>query len=228
MLAALAFGLGFIALTMASSELFTENFLIPVTAVVAGKAKWYQLPRLWAGTLITNLVGGWLVVALVVIALPDLHQVAVTTGTATVAGGITAKTFASAVLGGLVITLMTWMERGTQSAPAKLVAAIGAAFLLAAAHLHHAVVISLEAFAALQVGAHFGYASWAGMFGWAVLGNMVGGLLLVTVLRLVQVGRDTIEVEREQNEADDGAHGQAVVLNLTAEGEVERRPVTTT
>jgi formate/nitrite transporter FocA (FNT family) len=35
LLAGLAFSSGFIALTMARSELFTENFLIPVVAVVA-------------------------------------------------------------------------------------------------------------------------------------------------------------------------------------------------
>src|SRR5205823_4404668 len=34
LLGALAFGLGFIALTLAGSELFTENFLIPITAVI--------------------------------------------------------------------------------------------------------------------------------------------------------------------------------------------------
>src|SRR4051794_34074872 len=32
LLAALAFGIGFIALTLANSELFTENFLVPIAA----------------------------------------------------------------------------------------------------------------------------------------------------------------------------------------------------
>ena len=36
LLGALAFGIGFIALTLANSELFTENFLVPVAAVAAG------------------------------------------------------------------------------------------------------------------------------------------------------------------------------------------------
>ncbi|MGH3994542.1 MAG: hypothetical protein ACRDSN_19045, partial [Pseudonocardiaceae bacterium] len=46
---------------------------------------------------------------------------------------------------------------------------------------------SLLCFAALQAGAPFGYADWLGMFAFAVLGNMIGGLGLVTVLRLLQV-----------------------------------------
>ena len=57
---------------------------------------------------------------------------------------------------------MTWMERGTDSMPAKLVAAAVAAFLLASGKLNHVIVISLEVFAALQAGAPFGYADcWA-------------------------------------------------------------------
>src|SRR3954471_15931078 len=34
--ASLAFAIGFVALTLASSELFTENYLVPIAAVVAG------------------------------------------------------------------------------------------------------------------------------------------------------------------------------------------------
>ncbi|MEH0819115.1 MULTISPECIES: formate/nitrite transporter family protein [unclassified Micromonospora] len=37
LLAGLAFGIGFVALLLARSELFTENFLVPVTAVAAGR-----------------------------------------------------------------------------------------------------------------------------------------------------------------------------------------------
>ena len=66
LLAGLAFGIGFIALMLARSELFTEGFLVPVTAVVAGRAGVGQLAKLWGGTLVANLVGGWLVMWLVV------------------------------------------------------------------------------------------------------------------------------------------------------------------
>ena len=43
LLAGLAFSIGFIALLLARSELFTEGFLVPVTAVVAGRAGIGQL-----------------------------------------------------------------------------------------------------------------------------------------------------------------------------------------
>jgi formate/nitrite transporter FocA (FNT family) len=58
LLAAAAFPIGFIALLLARSELFTENFLVPVTARIAGRGSWPQLVRLWLVTLAANLVGG--------------------------------------------------------------------------------------------------------------------------------------------------------------------------
>ena len=58
LLAGLAFGVGFVGLLLARSELFTEGFLVPVTAVVAGRAGPAQLGKLWAGTLVGNLDGG--------------------------------------------------------------------------------------------------------------------------------------------------------------------------
>ena len=48
-LGALAFSIGFIALTLARSELFTENFFVPVAATVARKATVGALLRLWGG-----------------------------------------------------------------------------------------------------------------------------------------------------------------------------------
>lgn len=195
LLASLAFGIGFIALMLAQSELFTENFLVPVAAVTAQRASVGQLFRLWLGTATTNLASGWLMMGLILVGHPDLERAAVDLGTKY--GSFPAgRGFALAVLGGIVITLMTWMERATESMPAKLVVATSTAFLLAAASLSHTVVASLFIFAALHAGAPFGYADWAEVAALVTAGNLVGGLGLVTLLRLVQVGSRRIEDEQ--------------------------------
>src|SRR3954468_24662885 len=75
-LAGLAFSIGFIALTLAHSELFTEGFLIPVAAVVARKANILALLRLWGMSIVGNLAGGWLIMWIATVAFPDLHNVA--------------------------------------------------------------------------------------------------------------------------------------------------------
>jgi formate/nitrite transporter FocA (FNT family) len=71
LLAGLAFSIGFLALLLGKSELFTEGFLIPVTTVVAKRASWAQLGKLWFGTLAANLMGGWAIMWLAMTAYPD-------------------------------------------------------------------------------------------------------------------------------------------------------------
>lgn len=201
-LGALAFGIGFVALMLGRSELFTENFLVPVATVVSGRASPLSLLRLWAGTACANLVGGYVVASLIMGALPRLHDTALETAAFYPSLGIGWTSFSLAMVGGVVITVMTWMERGSRSEFGRIVAALSAGFLLAAAPLNHVIVVSLEMFAALQVGAPFGYAAWAGVAAWAALGNVVGGLLLVTVLRLIQVGGGEINEQRRRAERE--------------------------
>lgn len=197
LLGGLAFSIGFIALALARSELFTEDFLIPVTTVIARQARLRGLLRLWAGTLAGNLIGGWVFILLVIVGLPRLHAQAIESGTYYVHLGIGLHAFALAIIGGTVITLMTWMQHGTDSVPAKLAAAVTGAFLLAAGQLDHAIVNSLLMFAALQTNhAPFGYLQWAETAGWAALGNIIGGVGLVTLLRIVQVP-NVLKAERE-------------------------------
>jgi formate-nitrite transporter family protein len=187
LLGGLAFSTGIIALTLARSELFTEDFLIPVAAVIARTASVLSLGRLWAVTAMTNLAGGWVITAIVMAGFPALRSTAVETGTTYVELGITWKAFSLALVGGMLLTLMTHLQHSTESDGVRLVPAVVMGFLLGAGKVNHAIVGSLICFAALQVGAPFGYADWLGLFAFAAFGNMVGGLGLVTLLRLLQV-----------------------------------------
>src|SRR4051812_48044853 len=73
LLGALAFGLGFVALTLAGSELFTENFLIPITAVITIRRHGpMRLVRLWIGTLVANVIAGFAMMFAVITAYPGL------------------------------------------------------------------------------------------------------------------------------------------------------------
>ncbi len=201
LLGGLAFGSGFITLALARSELFTEGFLLPVGAVIARKGKLHSLIRLWVVTFAANLASGWVITYLIVAGLPGLRSTAVSAGRYyAVSIGLGGRAFALAVLGGVVITLMTWMQHSTDSVLGPLVAAEVTGFLLGAAKLNHTVVASLIMFAALHTGhAGFGYGQWARAAGWAALGNLVGGIGLVTCLRLLQVPH-RLRLERERPE----------------------------
>jgi formate/nitrite transporter FocA (FNT family) len=197
LLAGLAFTIGFIALTLARSELFTEDFLVPVTTVIARQARFRMLIRLWVGTLVANLVGGWLFTYLIMKGFPQFAETAIKAGSFYVDLGLGVKAFSLAVIGGAVITLMTWMQHTTESTGVRLVPAITGGFLLAGAQLNHAIVNSLLMFAALHTGhAPFGYAQWAQTAGLAAVGNIVGGVVLVTLLRVFQ-SPHTVAKERD-------------------------------
>jgi formate/nitrite transporter FocA (FNT family) len=197
LMGAVAFSIGFIAVTLANSELFTEDFLVPIVALVAGRSTVRQLVRLWSVTLVLNLIGGWVLTALTISGFPKYHHVAIEIGRHYSDIGLGWQSFAAALLGGAILTLMTWMERSTPSVPAKLVAVFVVGFVVAAAPLNHVVVTSQEMFSALQAGAPFGYLDWLGVAAWSALGNVIGGVALVTGLRLVQVGAPKVGEERE-------------------------------
>lgn len=76
-LAGMAFGIGLLAMKLAHSELFTEEFLLPLNATIAGEATVMQVVRLWSVTLVTNLLGGLAFAWLIVLALPDYHSILV-------------------------------------------------------------------------------------------------------------------------------------------------------
>ncbi len=196
-LAGLAFSIGFVALLLARSELFTENFLVPVTAVVARAGSLGALARLWGATLVLNLAGGWLVTGLIVAAFPELRATAVEAGTHYGTLPVAASSLASAVLAGVVITLMTRMQHATESLGVKVVPAVLFGALLSGGQLFHSILDSLLMFAALHAGAPFGYADWLARLGWAVLGNMIGGLVLVTAIRLLRVPHRVAQARAE-------------------------------
>ncbi len=197
LLAGLAFGIGFLVLLLAKSELFTEDFLVPITAVIAKEATLGQLAKLWGGTLVANLVSGWLFMWLIVLAFPEWEPTITEAALHFVDMPFGAQAICLAVLGGSTITLMTRMQHGTDSVPAKIVAAFAGGFLLAGLQLFHSILDSLLIFAALHTGdATFGYLDWLQWLSYTLVGNMVGGLVLVTMMRMVR-SKERIEDERD-------------------------------
>ncbi|MGJ9422147.1 formate/nitrite transporter family protein [Aeromicrobium sp. CF3.5] len=186
-LAGMAFSIGFVALLLARSELFTENFMVPVVAVVARKGTIVQLGRLWGVTFVTNILGGALIMWIVVTALPDLDSTVIEVGTHFAELGVNGRSFALAVLAGAVITLMTRMQHSTENLGVQLVPALLFGSLLAGGELFHCVLDALFMMGALFAGAELSIASIAGAVGWSMLGNLVGGVGLVTGLRLLRV-----------------------------------------
>ncbi|MBI3224897.1 MAG: formate/nitrite transporter family protein [Mycolicibacterium cosmeticum] len=202
LLAGLAFSIGFLALLLGRSELFTEGFLVPVTTVAAKRASVRQLLKLWSGTLTANLAGGWVLMWLIMTGFPKLHDQAMESAAHYALAPLAVETVTLSLLGGMAITLMTRMQHGTDSMFGKIAAAVAGAFLLAGLQMFHSILDSLLIFGALSTGeAPFGYLDWLSWFGYTIVGNVVGGLLLVTLLRLLR-SKDRLQQERADADAE--------------------------
>ncbi|HST46631.1 formate/nitrite transporter family protein [Jatrophihabitans sp.] len=199
LLGALAFTIGFVALLMARSELFTENFLVPVIAVVAKRGSVAELARLWLVTLAMNLAGGFVLAGMVVAALPDIRPTAIEAGRHYAELGMSWRSFFLAVLAGTVITLLTRMQHASDDMGVKIVPAVLMSFVLVGAELFHSVLDSILMFSGLLSGdAGYGWLDWLGALAWSAFGNLVGGLVLVTSIRLLRVPHRVAE-ERHDN-----------------------------
>ena len=184
----IAFGLGFVFIVVGRSELFTENFLVPITGLDRTKSSWLKLLELWLVSPIMNFVGGGLLLTILTVhnVLPD------GTGKSLVDVGhhlesrAPLASFMSAIGAGALITLMTWFVEGAETMGVRIVMAWLAGTLLTLTVFNHVIVVTLEMFAALRYGAPI---SWAHLFsnlGIAAVGNFVGGLGFVTLTRYGQ------------------------------------------
>jgi len=189
-LGSLAFGIGFVLITISRAELFTENFHIPVSAVHARRAPAWTLPRMWLITLALNLVA--LTVAAAVFSVDGVLRPESLETAGTLAATFTERPWTAALLSaiaaGTVMTLFTWVIAAAEDAIARVVLALLVGFVLGVPNLNHAVVSFGELIFALFAGtAPFGYGDLARNFGLAVAGNLLGGVGIVFATRLAQV-----------------------------------------
>jgi formate/nitrite transporter FocA (FNT family) len=191
LLGALAFAIGLVFVIIGRTELFTENFFGPVAAAIEGERRraWARLMRLWIGILVLNLVGGTVLVAMLTVegALPGETPDTLVHVAEEIAGKSSAATLVRAVLAGTLITLLSYMVLAVDSAAAQVLVAYLAGFFLAIGPFDHVVVSALHLLFGIWLSDAVGYGDLAANVGLATVGNIAGGLLLITLTHTVQV-----------------------------------------
>jgi formate-nitrite transporter family protein len=92
------------------------------------------------------------------------------------------------------------MQHASDDLGPKLVAGVAMSFTLVAAQLFHSVLDSILMFTGLLGGeADYTWVDWAGALAWSGLGNLVGGIGLVTSIRLLQTPRRVAEERTGQD-----------------------------
>lgn len=188
---ALAFGVGVVFLVVGRTELFTENFFDPVATAIEdrGSRQWTSLLRLWSVTLVLNLVGGAVLVG--VLAVPGaLPHEAVTT-LVHLAEEITGKpwsaTAARAVMAGALLTLLSYLLNAARSIAGRIMVAYMVGFVLALGPFDHVVVSALHLLFGMWLDGEVALGDLAANIAVSTLGNIIGGLLLITLTHAAQV-----------------------------------------
>lgn len=207
-LAGLAFGIGLLALKLAHSELFTEEFLLPINAVIAGQAKALQVVRLWAVTLVMNLVGGLAFAGLMVLALPDYHSTMIKTAVKYLDQPSLVVMIALSLLAGATVTLSTRMSQGTSNDVVLAIVSMASGLLLIGLGMLHGALNVIVIFAAMLAGADISMLDLLKWFAIVIPFNMLGGLALITLPRVVRtyrvlraVRKGTVSLEDLEREA---------------------------
>ncbi len=188
---ALAFGIGLVFLIVGRTELLSENFFDPVAAAVkeGGAGPWARLAQLWITILILNLVGGAVLIAVLTIegALPEGAPQALVRGAQEIADKTWVATLARAVLAGTLIALLSYMLNAVDTVVARILLAYLVGFLLALGPFDHVVVSALHLLFGVLTSGGVRPADLLTNIGLATAGNLVGGLLLITLTHTAQV-----------------------------------------
>ena len=184
----LFYPLGFIAVIIGRAQLFTENTLYPVILVLDEHKHLLNMLRLWGVVFASNVFGALCFAALAVRApslRPEYVAELVKLGT-TALGSTTSHIFWSGVIGGWLIALVAWMVSASHWTIGQIVIVWMVTFVVGLGHFAHCIATSGEILSAVVAGqaSAMQYVHWI-LF--ATLGNIVGGVMIVSLLNYGQV-----------------------------------------
>ncbi len=199
--AAAAYPLGFIFVIMARSELFTENTLVPVVPFLERRDRetFGKLLRMWGLLLLGNLVGA--VIFAWVLANTHVVQAELRPALDHLAGEATSGGFGQVLYAGIfagwLIALLAWLLASTQSTGAQIVFIWLCTAPIHALSFKHSIAGSIEAFYLASAGQAPWGAMLADFVAPSVIGNAIGGVLLVALLNYGQVAAEREGAKKE-------------------------------
>jgi len=189
--ALMLYPMGFMAVIIGRAQLFTENTLYPVALILAERRHFWITLRLWGIVFPSNIAGALLFAVLAArtkALLPATLHALTQMGMAAAAPS-PRHVFWSAVVGGWMIAMVAWLVSGSHSITGSVALIWLLTFVVGVGHFAHCVATSGEILAAVL--SHAIPAS--AYFRWllpATLGNICGGVILVTLLEYGQVKLD--------------------------------------
>lgn len=188
LIAAAVYPVGFLAVIIGRAQLFTENTLYPVVLVLAERKYFFKTLKLWAVVYAGNWLGSVIFAALAVetdAINPDAKDVLIRLGTTAVHHPFSVV-FWSGVVAGWLLALVAWLVTGSHWTTGQAVMTWTMTFVLGLGKFAHCVANSGEILSAVLSGTvrFSDYGSWLAA---ATLGNIAGGVVMVSLLNYGQV-----------------------------------------
>ena len=188
------YSLGFLIVILGRQQLFTENTLTPILPLLQN-LEWSCLRnvlRLWGVVLVANLLGCLalsLVIAHSAAFEPEAKAEFAHLGQQALAHGF-GTTVLRGIFAGWLIALMVWLLPFAEEG--RIWVIIFVTYIVGLAHFSHVIAGSVEVFTLAAMGQTSWGAALGGFTVPALLGNILGGVMLVAALNHAQVtaGKD--------------------------------------
>jgi len=185
----LGYSMGFLFVILGRQQLFTENTLTPVLEVlrVRNRETVSRTLKLWGVVLLANIVGTAIFAAVMadVHVLPDSMRSAMEKISAGEYEADFLTMMIRAIFAGWLVALMLWLMPAAETARVGVIIIV--TYLIGLAHFPHIIAGSVAALYGVFSGVH-SVGDYAGTFFLPTLiGNMIGGILMVAVINYAQV-----------------------------------------
>jgi formate/nitrite transporter FocA (FNT family) len=185
-LASLLYPLGFIIVVIGQSLLFTEQTSLLSLPVLNKLQPLSKLLRLWGIVIAGNIAGGCLFAVLMIglgirmalFSVADIDALA-----QHVLHFSWWIIFGSAILAGWMMGVAAWLVTSARDTISRIVLVFLITGSIGFLGLHHSIVGNIEMFAALIYGQTVGLASYLSFLVVVLLGNTIGGVVFVAILK---------------------------------------------
>jgi formate/nitrite transporter FocA (FNT family) len=196
MLVANMYAVGFIFVILGRSELFTEHTTLAFLPVLNRRAPLSALLRLWAAIYPANLIGAAIFAMIVTFVGPALGVVepdAFRELGLTMVAHEWWVILVSGVLAGWMMGLLSWLVTASRDTVSQVIIVWLITSSIGLAHLHHSIVGTVEVLAAVFSGQDVTWLDFGHFLLWATLGNAVGGLVFVALIKYGHASRASEE-----------------------------------
>jgi len=186
------YAIGFIFVILGRSELFTEHTTLAFLPVLNGQTSLTALAWLWGLIYSANLVGAATFALLATLIGPALDVVD-PQAFSVIAGNLLHHPWwvvlLSGLLAGWLMGLLSWLVTASRDTVSQIIIVWLVTTAIGLTHLHHSILGTVEVLAALFTNQGATLADFGFFLVWATLGNAIGGLVFVALIKYGHASR---------------------------------------